>query len=136
MNLANVTREQTNTTIMMKRNALAWADKLQISYTTVGKTTMTVVWTPRMSDWKFSFKVPQLDTYIVKLQPLDDSGALVWTETNQTIHMVEWAGTTNTPTYTPWIPTVPQVWPEDYLPHVLIFSLVWYLCYGLYRKVS
>ncbi len=126
MNLANISFSNNWTNVTLTWTPLAWADKLEISYKKISDNNYEVLWKVDMNDWTFKFNVPKIDTYTVKVQPIDDDWNAVGTPFVQTIHMTAWQSTTTT--------TYPKTWPTENILLILIWSAFVYYFYKLRRK--
>ncbi len=135
MQAASVSYQQNGKNITMTWTSLAWASEIEISYSKIWQTNMTVAWKTNMSNWTYTFTVPEINTYIVKLQPLENN-VLIWTEIHQTIHMVADATTTTTTTTTlPGPTTYPTTWPAENIIAVILWAALVYGLSKLWRRV-
>lgn len=126
MSLASISHTKNWNTITLRWLAIDWSDDIDIFLRDNDDEEYNLLDTVNMDDEEYSFTSTRDWEHIVKFTP--DNG---WREHVYTF-TVTWITPTPAPS-TPWVTSVPKVWPKENIIAVLIFTL---LGYFIYRKAK
>lgn len=126
MSLANISHTKNWKTITLRRTAIDWSDEIDIFLRDFDDEEYNLLWSPDMEDESFSFTSTKNWEHIVKFTPDN------WWKEHVYTFTVTWITPTQTPT-TPWVTSVPKVWPKENIIAVIIISM---LLYFLFRKAK
>ncbi len=128
MSLANISFTRNWNTITLRWIAIEWSDEVELFLFNWSTNQYTKLATVDIIDEEYSFTTTRNWEHRVKFIP--DNG---WTEHIYTFQ-VSWIWTTPPPPpSTPWVPSVPKVWPTENIIALLILT---FAIYFIYRKAK